>query len=162
VSIDVGAHKYLLAQAWPAYEPLTFLVSNGMSSMGYGLGAALAATFAFPERPVVAICGDGGFSMVLQDLETAVRVGCRAVFVVLSDGGLSLVEVMQRKRGYGVDGSRFGPIDLVRVAEAMGASGVYVESFAGLEREVNAALANRKGPTVLQVAVDPAEYHHQI
>src|SRR5579883_465629 len=91
VASDVGAHKILLGQVWTAYEPRTYLVSNGLSSMGAGLPGALAARLWWPERPAVAIIGDGGFGMYLGELETAVRLGVALPVVVLVDGSLSLI-----------------------------------------------------------------------
>ena len=69
VAVDVGAHKMLTCQAWRSTVPRSFLVSNGMSSMGYGVPSTLAASLVMPRRPVIGIIGDGGFGMMVQELE---------------------------------------------------------------------------------------------
>jgi acetolactate synthase-1/2/3 large subunit len=91
VSTDVGSIKLIVSQAWRATRPLTFLESNGLSSMGYALPAAMAAKFLEPDRPVLCTMGDGGYAMVLADLETAVRHRLRFVTVVYNDSALSLI-----------------------------------------------------------------------
>ena len=96
VVTDVGSHKYLLGQFWPSREPDTFFMSNGLSGMGYGLPAALAAKLARPESPVLAVVGDGGFSMNSQELETARRLGASFVTVVLADSSYSLIQMASR------------------------------------------------------------------
>jgi acetolactate synthase-1/2/3 large subunit len=100
VTTDVGAHKLLMGQSWKVYRPLTFFMSNGLSSMGYGLPAALAAKLCFPESPVVCVTGDGSFSMMLPELETAVRLGPAVVTLVMCDQRLGLIDLVQRRRGY--------------------------------------------------------------
>jgi acetolactate synthase-1/2/3 large subunit len=118
-----------MAQVWKADHPLTYLVSNGLSTMGYGLPAAMAAKLAFPESKVVCVTGDGGFSMVLQDLETAVRLSMPIVILVLCDESLNLIEVIQKRRGYTLYGVRFRKIKFASVAEDFGASGIKLESL---------------------------------
>src|SRR5660398_143093 len=76
---DVGAHKLWIGRPFPAYEPNTVIISNGLASMGFGLPGAIAANIVLPDRKVVAVVGDGGFMMNLQELETAVRLGCTLV-----------------------------------------------------------------------------------
>jgi acetolactate synthase-1/2/3 large subunit len=85
LTVDTGAHKLLIGQVWPSYEPLTYLVSHGLSTMGYALPAAMAAKLEHPGRPVIAVMGDGGLAMVLSELETAARLGLPVVTLVLSD-----------------------------------------------------------------------------
>ena len=75
VSCDVGSNKSVSIQCWPAYAPRTFFVSNGLSSMGYGLPAAIGLKLAHPDTAVACVLGDGGFAMSLAELETAARLG---------------------------------------------------------------------------------------
>ena len=75
VTTDVGSIKLIVSQAWRSTRPLTFLESNGLSAMGYSFPAAMAARLAHPDRPVLCTVGDGGFSMIVADLETCVRHG---------------------------------------------------------------------------------------
>ena len=107
VTTDVGSIKLIVSQAWRSYQPLTFFESNGLSAMGYGLPAAMAAKLAMPDRPVLCTMGDGGFSMVFADLETCVRRRIPLVTVVYNDSTLSLIQVAQAKRGYVDYGVRY-------------------------------------------------------
>jgi acetolactate synthase-1/2/3 large subunit len=157
VATDVGSHKYVLGQFWPSREPDTFFMSNGLSGMGYGLPAALAAKLARPESPVLAVVGDGGFSMNSQELETAKRLGASFVTVVFADSSYSLIQIGQQNRGlprYGVD---FEPIDSVKTAEACGVAGVRVESERELADAVAGSLAHG-APLVVEVPIDVEDY----
>ncbi|MBI3075526.1 MAG: thiamine pyrophosphate-binding protein, partial [Deltaproteobacteria bacterium] len=147
LTTDVGSHKLLFGQVWPTHEPLTFFMSNGLSSMGYGFPAALAAKLLLPDRPVVAVCGDGGFMMSLHDLETAVRLRLAVVTLVLSDHSLALIRLVQEKRGFPPCGVDFQETDFAVAARAMGAAGVQARTFGEVEAAVRAGLAAR-GPTV--------------
>jgi len=157
VTTDVGSHKYLFGQFWPSREPETFLVSNGLSGMGYGLPAAIGAKLARPHRPVLAALGDGGFSMNSQELETARRIGASIVAVVLADRSYSMIRMGQLKRGldpYGVD---FDPIDSVELARSCGVRGWRVTSEAELAERAAAAL--RCGETtVIEVPILADDY----
>src|SRR4029077_5210155 len=82
---DVGAHKIWVARLYQAYEPNTVIISNGVASMGIALPGAIAAGLVRPDRRVVALCGDGGFLMNVQELETAVRLGVRVTVVIWRD-----------------------------------------------------------------------------
>src|SRR5258705_497027 len=84
---DVGPQKLWVARPFPAYEPNTVLISNGYAAMGFALPAAIAAKLVHPERHVVAVCGDGGFLMNVQELETAHRLGVAVGFGIFRDGG---------------------------------------------------------------------------
>lgn len=157
VTTDVGSHKYLFGQFWPSQKPATFFMSNGLSGMGYGLPAAMGAKLAQPDVPVVSVQGDGGFSMVSQELETAQRVGAPVISVVIADRSLSLIRISQANRGlpnYGVD---FGPIDSVLAAQSCGVEGVRAET----EEEI-AAAAKRAWESnqsiVIEVPLDIATY----
>jgi acetolactate synthase-1/2/3 large subunit len=157
VTSDVGAHKMLLSQAWHTPEPGRFLVSNGLSAMGYGVPTAIAAALLHPDHPVVAIIGDGGFGMMVQELETARRFGVKPLFVVLCDRSLAVIKIAQNDRGmphYGVD---FGPVDWVKVAEGFGARAAAPSNLANVQREI-AYWLERRELTVLPVPVDESLY----
>ncbi len=161
VTTDVGAHKLLMAQLWEAYQPLTYLVSNGLSSMGYGLPAAMAAKLVFPHSPVVCFTGDGGFSMVLQDLETAVRQNLPIVILVLCDESLNLIEVIQKRRGYRQYGVRFNKINFASIAEDFGAIGVRIQSLIQLPNILRIAFEGDR-PTLVEIPIDGSEYSKQL
>ncbi len=158
---DVGAHKLLSGQAWPSNSPHTFFMSNGLSSMGYGVPGAIAVKRYVGQHPVVAVVGDGGFAMMVHEIETAVRLGQGVVYVVFNDESLSLIQVVQSRRNlerYGID---FGGSRWSLIAEGFGARGVRVSSLEELEAAVRQGLSAR-GPVVIDVPVDASEYAMQI
>ena len=157
VTTDVGSHKYLFGQFWPSREPQTFWMSNGLSGMAYGLGAAIGAKLARPDVPVLAAVGDGGFSMNAQELETAERVGAPFVTVVLEDGSYSLIKLAQAGKKldrYRVD---FGPIDTVKMAEACGVDGLRTTNPDELASAAKRAVERRRS-LVIGVPVNDADY----
>ncbi|MDG2131629.1 MAG: thiamine pyrophosphate-dependent enzyme [Fuerstiella sp.] len=91
VTGDVKAHKFVMSQVWTAPQPDTFLMSNGLSSVGYGPASAIAAAMVRPNRPVVSVTGDGEFAMMVQELETIRRVRVAPLFAVLCDRSLSII-----------------------------------------------------------------------
>ena len=153
---DVGTHKLWVARTFPAYEPNTVLISNGFAAMGFALPAAIAAKLAHPERRVVAVCGDGGFLMNVQELETAQRLGVALVCVIFRDGGYNLIEWKQQNQMGRTAGVRFGNPDFVTLARAFGARGVTV----GAARELGPALREafaHPGVSIVDVPVDYTE-----
>jgi len=150
---DVGAHKLLVARLYPAYEPNTVLISNGFAAMGIALPGAIGARLADPSRRVVAVSGDGGFLMNVQELETAVRLGVAFVTLVFRDEGYGLIrwkQVQQFGKPFGIE---FGNPDLVKLAESFGAVGYRVEKADDLARCLTDALAQRV-PAVIDVPID--------
>lgn len=154
---DVGAHKLWVSRLWEAREPNTLLISNGFATMGFALPAAVAGALACgARRKVVALCGDGGFLMNVQELETARRLGLPFVVLVWNDGSYGLIEMHQRSKFKRVAGTRFGNPDFVALAEAFGVKGLRVERAGDLPAVLRAALAAR-GPAVVDVKVDYTE-----
>jgi len=103
---DVGAHKVWVARLYQAYEPNTVIISNGFAAMGIALPGAIAAKLVQPDRKVVALCGDGGFLMNSQELETAKRIGTNITVVIWRDNGYGLIDWKQRNefgRPFGVE-----------------------------------------------------------
>jgi acetolactate synthase-1/2/3 large subunit len=154
---DVGAHKFLVGQLWTTYAPKTFFMSNGLSAMGYGLPAAMAAQLAWPDKPVVAFLGDGGFAMYMAELETAVRLKLPLIVVVLCDGALSLVAMAQERRGLPHNAVDFANPDIEKLAKAFGTQGKVCETVSDVETAITSALANRT-LTIVQAIVDPDPY----
>jgi acetolactate synthase-1/2/3 large subunit len=118
---DVGLHKLWIGRIFPAHEPGTVLIANGLAGMGFALPTAIAAKLVNPGRKVVTVSGDGGFLMNCQELETAVRLRTPIVNVVWENGQFGSIAWKQDKkfgRHFGVD---FGPTDFVKLAEAFGA-----------------------------------------
>jgi acetolactate synthase-1/2/3 large subunit len=154
---DVGAHKMLVGQMWTTYEPRTFLMSNGLSSMGFGLPTAMAAKLLNPEKPVVAIIGDGGFGMSMAELETCVRENIPVIVVILDDRTLSLIRMNQERKDFPSYGVTFGNTDLNKLAESFGAFGAKVENIQDYRKALKRALELNK-PAVIQAVVDPKPY----
>lgn len=157
LTTDVGAHKLLVSRLWTSDRPQTFLMSNGFSTMGYGLPSAMAAKLDRPDAEVVCITGDGGLAMVLQDLETAVRLGLGLTVLVMSDNCYSLIEMVQQRRGLTRCGVDFGGIDFAAVAQGFGARGVRLTSMEQLDGIIREA-AGGSLPTVVQIPVDNSLY----
>ena len=109
VTVDTGAHRIVLSQAWTCSTPRTLLQSAGLCTMGYALPTAIGRKLAEPGRPVVAVVGDGGIDMTLGELLTARDLGVPVVVVVIDDASLALIEMKQRAEGLpnaGVDSGR--------------------------------------------------------
>lgn len=157
VTTDAGAHKLVMAQAWRTRRPRAFLVSNGLSAMGYGVPAALAAALARPDQPVVSVIGDGGFAMMVQELETARRMGVNPLFVVLADRSLAVIKVAQAKRHIPHRSVDFLPVDWAKVAEGFGVKGITATTLNEVEHAVANWSASRE-LTVLAVPVDETLY----
>jgi acetolactate synthase-1/2/3 large subunit len=157
VTTDVGSIKLIVSQAWRSTRPLTFLESNGLSTMGYSLPAAMAAKLLMPDRPVLCTMGDGGFSMMFADLETCVRHRIHFVTVVYNDSALSLIDVAQKRRGYPDCGVRYGMVDFAAASAALGAWSRRVTTMGELETAVKEA-RRHDGPSVVEVMIDPTEY----
>jgi acetolactate synthase-1/2/3 large subunit len=158
LAFDVGAHTHQIASQWTAYAPRTFLITNGWSSMGFGLPAAIAARLAEPERPVVALIGDGCFQMTCGEVAVARRLGLSLPIVVLDDGWLSLIQVKQERRRFGLYGTDLGEHQHVEPpAHYFGVPAVGAGSADELARALRAALA-ADHPTVIEARVDPGHY----
>src|SRR5207244_11012893 len=106
VTYDVGYNQAVTGQCLAMYQPKTFFMSNGLSSMGYGLAAALGLKLLHRGREVACVLGDGGFAMVMAELETAVREKLGVTVIVLADDALSQIKATQERKGYTVTGTR--------------------------------------------------------
>jgi acetolactate synthase-1/2/3 large subunit len=153
---DVGAHKVWVARMYQAYEPNTVIISNGFASMGIALPGAIAAKLVHPDRKVAALCGDGGFLMNAQELETAKRIGAGIVVVIWRDNGYGLIDWKQRNafgRPFGVE---FDNPDFVAFAGSFGIPGFRPSSADELYPTLMRAL-ELPGPSVIDVPIDYAE-----
>ena len=153
---DVGTHKLWVARTFPAYEANTVLISNGYAAMGFALPAAIAARLARPDQRVIAVCGDGGFLMNVQELETAQRLGVALVCVIFRDGGYNLIEWKQQNQKGRTAGVRFGNPDFVALARAFGAKGITVGASRDLVPALRDAMAH-PGVAIVDVPVDYGE-----
>ena len=105
LSFDVGAHTHQIASQWTAHAPKTFHITNGWSSMGFGLPGAIAAKLARPDLPVVCLIGDGCFQMTCGEVAVAKRLGLALPVVVLDDRWLALIKVKQIRRQFPLYGT---------------------------------------------------------
>ncbi|HSD12043.1 MAG TPA: acetolactate synthase large subunit [Patescibacteria group bacterium] len=156
VALDNGMYKLWFARNYRAYSPNTLLLDNALASMGAGLPSAIAAKIVSPDRKVVAVCGDGGFMMNSQEMETAVRLGLDLVVIVLNDGGYGMIKWKQQSMGYPDFGLDFGNPDFVKYAEAYGAAGHRVATADDFRDALAKALAG-KGVHLIEVPVDYSE-----
>jgi acetolactate synthase I/II/III large subunit len=153
---DVGAHKIWVARLYQAHEPNTVIISNGFAAMGISLPGAIAAKLVHPDRRVVALCGDGGFLMNSQELETARRIGANVTVMVWRDDGYGLIDWKQRTefgRPFGVE---FTNPDFVAFAESFGLAAFRPSSAAELYPTLMKAL-DHDGPTLVEVPIDYRE-----
>ncbi len=154
---DVGYNKAVTGQCWQAYGAKRFFMSNGLSSMGYGLPAAIGLKLLHRDVPVACVVGDGGFAMSMAELETAARLSLPIICVVLADEALSQIKAGQERKGYAITGTTFGGLDYVSVAKGFGAIGYAVASEAEC-RDALAAARDAKQPVVVAARIDPSAY----
>jgi acetolactate synthase I/II/III large subunit len=153
---DVGAHKLWIARMYPCMAPNTCIISNGFASMGIALPGAVGAKLVYPERRILAACGDGGFLMSAQELETAVRAGTQFVVLIFEDSAYGVIKWKQLKR-YGrpafVD---FRNPNFAALAESFGCRGYRVTAVQELEPMLEEAFRQRV-PAVVACPVDYGE-----
>ena len=153
---DVGAHKMWIARHYHCHEPNTCLIPNGFCAMGFALPGAIAAHIVHPGRRILAIAGDGGFLMNVQEMETARRLDSDIVVMVWEDGGYGLISWKQETHfGRHTDLS-FGNPDWMTLASAFGWSGHYVSKSAELSTTLERAF-EEPGPTLIVVPIDYRE-----
>jgi len=127
LALDNGMYKIWFARNYKAYEPNTVLLDNALASMGAGLPSAMAAAMVYPNKKVVAVCGDGGFMMNSQDMETAVRLKLNLTILLLRDNGYGMIKWKQATMHFNDFGLDYGNPDFVKYAESYGASGYRLE-----------------------------------
>ena len=132
IALDNGIYKIWFARNYHARLPNTVLLDNALASMGAGLPSAMAAKMVHPGRRVLAVCGDGGFMMNSQDLETAVRLGLDLVILVLNDSAYGMIRWKQAEMGLDDFGLQFNNPDFVKYAESYGATGHRIAATAEL------------------------------
>ncbi len=156
IALDNGIYKIWFARNYPATQPNTVLLDNALATMGAGLPSAMEAARLYPDRCVMAICGDGGFMMNSQEMETAVRLGLNLVVLVLRDDAYGMI----RWKQYGEDlpdfGLEFGNPDFVKYAESYGAHGHRAESAESLVPLLEQCFQDR-GVHLVELPVDYSE-----
>lgn len=157
VTCDVGAHTHVMGQAWRTATPGHLVMTNGWSSMGFGIPAALATKLCYPEVPVVCVTGDGGFLMMVGEMATAVRLGLSVVFVVLVDQHLQLITLKQGHQGFPTYGTPLRAGAYPPPSHYFGVPVTTVRTVAEAHDAIAQGL-QAPGPVIVEALVDPTEY----
>jgi acetolactate synthase-1/2/3 large subunit len=153
---DVGAHKMWIARHYQCYEPNTCIISNGFATMGIAVPGAIGAKIVYPDKKVLAICGDGGFMMNVQELETALRAKTPFVTLIFEDCSYGLIKWKQQDQ-YGMSCyTDFTNPNFVKLAEAMGAVGYRIEKAEDLIPTLEDAF-KQSVPAIIACPVDYSE-----
>lgn len=156
LTLDNGMYKLWFARNYKTFQPNTFLLDNALATMGAGLPSAIAAKMLFPQKKVVTVCGDGGFMMNSQELETALRLKLDLVIIILNDSGYGMIKWKQEGMGFKNFALEFGNPNFVKYAEAYGAKGYRVKRTEEFAKLLKSCL-NKKGVHVIEVPVDYRE-----
>ena len=156
VALDNGIYKIWFARNYIAHEPNTILLDNALATMGAGLPSAMMAAMLSPERRVLAVCGDGGFMMNSQEVETAVRLGLNLVVLILRDAAYGMIRWKQEELGFPDYGLSFANPDFVTYAKSYGATGHRIESSEALVPTLNEAFESG-GVHLVDLPVDYSE-----
>jgi acetolactate synthase-1/2/3 large subunit len=156
--LDMGSFHIWLARHLYSFRPRQVLISNGQQTLGVGLPWAIAACLVRPGDKVISISGDGGFLFSAGELETAVRLRCNLVHLVWIDGAYDMVRFQEVAKYGRASGVEFGPVDVVRFAEALGARGLRIETPDDIAPTLKRALA-MDGPVVIGIPVDYRDNH---
>ena len=156
ICLDNGVYKIWFARGYTAYLPNTVLLDNALATMGAGLPSAMMSAMLYPERKVMAICGDGGFMMNSQEMETAVRLGLNLTVLILRDDAYGMIRWKQANMGFKDFGLTYGNPDFVAYANSYGAQGHRAESSAHL-RELLATCRDTPGVHLIDCPVDYSE-----
>lgn len=161
LTVDAGAHMFAALAFWGAQEPFGVLKSNGLSTMGYALPAAIASALEEPERHVLAVTGDGGLMMCLAELTTTAERGCNITVIVINDAALSLIDIKQQRHQYQQRGVRYPGVDFAASAEALGCRGWRVAGGANVSTALREAFSTA-GPTLIDVICNADGYGEQL
>jgi acetolactate synthase-1/2/3 large subunit len=153
IALDNGVYKIWFARNYKAHEPNTVLLDNALATMGAGLPSAIMSKIVYPKRKVMAICGDGGFMMNSQELETAVRLKLDLVVIVINDNAYGMIKWKQSHMGFEEFGLNLGNPDFVKYAQSYGAHGHRVDKGTDVENLLEQCLAT-PGVHLVEVPID--------
>jgi len=156
LSLDNGMYKLWFARNYRAHEPNTVLLDNALASMGAGLPGAIAASLVHPDRNVVAICGDGGFMMNSQEIETAIRLKLNLTVLIIRDDAFGMIRWKQSGLGFPDFGLEFQNPDFIKYAQSYGAKGARITETGQLT-EVLKNCFSEGGVHLVEVPVDYSE-----
>ncbi len=128
ITLDNGVYKIWFARSYKASLPNTLLLDNALATMGAGFPSAIGARMVYPDRKILSICGDGGFMMNSQELETAVRLKLNLVVIILNDSSYGMIKWKQEQMGFEVQGLDFTNPDFVQYAQSYGAKGYRINA----------------------------------
>jgi acetolactate synthase-1/2/3 large subunit len=151
---DVGAHKLWIAKVYNTFSPNTCLITNGFCSMGFALPGAIAAQLAKPNQKVVAMCGDGGFLMNVQEIETAVRLKLPIIVIVWCDNDFGMISLKQIDEFGKSAFTRFNNPNFVTLAQSFGAIGYDVKSTTEFRNVLEKAKESTDVPVIISISVD--------
>ena len=157
VTVDAGAHMFPIMARWPAQRPRQILISNGLSTMGFALPAAIGAALLDRARRVLALTGDGGLLMCLAELGTAARERLKVTVIVFNDRSLSLIRIKQEKLGYPSAGLSLDGVDWQAAAAAFGVKSYRARNDDELLRSLEDS-TTVNGPALIEAVIDPASY----
>jgi acetolactate synthase-1/2/3 large subunit len=161
ITADVGAHLHLLGQLWKVQEPNRFIMTNGWSTMGFGIPSAIGAKLCKPASTVVCITGDGGFLMNCGELMTARRLGINVVIIVLCDRNLSLIEVKQNWRNVPQYGTNLYEGEYFAANTFLGVPVLTVHDEGEMKASLQTAFS-ADGPVIIEAVVDGTVYNNLI
>jgi len=156
IALDNGMYKIWFARNYRTYVANTVLLDNALATMGAGLPSAMMASILYPHRKVMAVCGDGGFMMNSQELETAVRLKLNLVVLILEDSAYGMIRWKQSVDDFPDFGLTFNNPEFVKYAESYGAKGSRVKSAADLQPTLEAAFKDG-GVHLVVVPIDYTE-----
>jgi len=156
LALDNGMYKIWFARNYRAYHPDTILLDNALATMGAGLPSAMMAALLNPDKRVMAVCGDGGFMMNSQEMETAVRLNLNLVVTVINDNSFGMIRWKQTEASFQDWGLEFNNPDFVKYAQSYGATGHRVESAESLTETFEKAF-NAGGVHLVEVPIDYSE-----
>lgn len=157
VTVDAGAHMFPVMSLWPVAEPCSVLISNGLSTMGFALPAAIGAALLDGSQPTLALTGDGGLMMCLGELRTAAREKLPLRIIVFDDRVLSLIKIKQLKKGYKTDGVTIGDVDWEILAGSMGVPGRKADTEEALQACLRET-ASHPGPVLIAARISEQTY----
>lgn len=158
VTLDNGIYKIWFARNYKCYAPNTMLLDNALATMGAGLSSAIAAKMVYPNKKVICVCGDGGFMMNSQELETAVRLGLDIIVIILNDSAYGMIKWKQEGIGFEEFGLDYDNPDFVVYAKSFGAKGYRPSSVEELINTLD-EVKDQKGVHLIDVAVDYSMNH---
>lgn len=158
ITLDNGIYKLWFARNYECHKPNTLLLDNALASMGAGLPSAMMVNMLLPDKKVLAVCGDGGFMMNSQEMETAVRLKLNLTVIILNDSAYGMIKWKQEDMGFEDFGLDYGNPDFVKYAESYGAKGHRPGSDAEFQQILDKCLA-AKGVDLIDLPVDYSLNH---